>query len=243
MVQAFVHDSPLPPVSLDLTSSPPGDVHGFVAMLPHLDHHRTFDDHVPSSIILKWHPRLPSLNCEKGVHFVVSDVSLFPANLALGNYFSQSSWCWSTNTLRFCSVLAFIHSIWPSVCGWNAVDILRSFPRRLHIWPQNIDANWGPLSKTIVNGGPSRCTTSFKDNSANPGASIIVWQAMKCWIFKSQFATTQIAWNQSHSSNPTTQSMEMSSYGIFITGKGGRTPKVEWLERRDHWQLWQFCTY
>jgi len=180
---------------------------------------------------------------ENGVRCVVSDIPQFAEYSAISNHATQSSCWWLTNTLRYCSILAFIHSIWPSVCGWHAVDILRSIPRRLHIWPQNVAANSGPLSETIFNWSPWRHTTAYKQNSANPGASIVVWQGMKCHIFKSLSTTTQIASNQSHCGNPTTNSMEMLSHGSFRTGKCWRTAEVECLEHLDCWQLWYVHIY
>ena len=124
------------------------------------------------------------------VHCIVSDVELFAAHSAIGNHFTQSSCWWFTNTLRYCSMLPFICSVWPSIPGLNPVDNLRSIPMWIHIWPETVEATWGPLSKTIVNRSPWQCTTSCTNNSANPEASSVVWQGMKCRIFESGSTTT-----------------------------------------------------
>jgi len=111
-----------------------------------------------------------------GVHFVVSDVPWFTANSAIGSCFMQSGCWWFTEMCRYCSMLAFIHSVWPSVFGWQAVNILQSIPSHWHIWPQSVEANWGPQSEAIFVRSPWRHTTSFCNNSVKPEASIIVWQ-------------------------------------------------------------------
>jgi len=180
---------------------------------------------------------------KKGVYIVVSDIPLYGAHSALGSHFTQSPCWWLTTTLTNCAMLAFTHSVWPSVCGWNAVDILQSIPGWSHTCPQNIDVNWGPLSKTIVNGSSWRRTTTLKINSASPGVSIVMWQAMKSRILESLSTTTQIASNQSQSVNPTTKSTEMSSNGLFRTSKGERTSNIKSVVLWDCWQLWQLRKY
>jgi len=77
---------------------------------------------------------------------------------------------------------------------------------------------------------------------ANPGALIVVWQGMKCPIFEILSTTTRIALNPSHSGNSTTQSIDMSSHGLFGKGKGQRTATFKCLDLCNHRQLWQFHT-
>jgi len=180
---------------------------------------------------------------KNGVHLVVFDIPLFATNSARGIHCTQLSCWWLTNTRRYCSILAFIRSVWPFVWGWNAVDICQSIPRRLHIWPQKVEVNWGPQFERIVAGSRWRRTTSRKNNLAIPIALIIVWRGIKCRIFESLSTTTQITSNPSHSGNPTTKSTEISSHGSSGTDSGRRTPNVKCWELLDRWQLCQFHTY
>jgi len=94
---------------------------------------------------------------------------------------------------------SFIPSVPPSVD-----KKLLTFPSRLHICCQKVAANCGPQSETMLCGSPWRRTTSRRNNSTSPRASIVVWQGMQCRIFESRSTTTQIASNPSHSGNPTT---------------------------------------
>jgi len=95
----------------------------------------------------------------------------------------------------------------------------------------------------MVDGSPWRRTTSRKNNSASPKAFIVVWHGIQWPIFESRSTTTHIASIPSHSGNPTTKSIELSSHASPGTGKGRRTPKVGYLKLWDHWQWWQFGTY
>ena len=157
---------------------------------------------------------------KKGVHFVVSDASLFTANLAIRSHFTQSSCWWLPNTPRYYSIVAFIRSVWPSVCRWKAVDILCPIPRWFQSCSQNVEANQGPLSVAIITGSPWRRTTSCRNNSSNLGASIVVRQGIQCCILESLSTTTQIASSPSYYSNPTKESIVISSHGLSVTDSG-----------------------
>jgi len=106
-----------------------------------------------------------------------------------------------------------------------------------------VDANCGARSETMVSGSPWRHTTSHRNNSAKPKASMVVWHGMNCRIFESPSTTTHIASNPSHSGNPMMKSIEISSLGLSGTDGGRRTPNVGCLEFQDCWQSWQFWTY
>jgi len=144
---------------------------------------------------------------------------------------------------RYCCILAFICSVWSSICWWNVVVIRLSIPNRLETRPQQVDVNWGPRSKSIVLGKPWRHTTSRRNNLVNPTASIVVWQGIQCHIFESLSTTTECVSNPWHSGSPTAKSIEISFYGFSGSGKGRRTPNVANLQVLERWQLWQFRTY
>jgi len=186
--------------------------------------------------------RSASCTATNKVHLIVSDIPLSAANSRIGNHLTQSSCWWFTNMLWYRSMHAFIRSVWPSCLGWNAVDNLRSIPRWLHILPQKDDANWGPQSETIVNASPWRRTTSVTNNLANQEVSTIELQRIQCRIFESQSTATNIASNLSHSGNPTTKFIAISSPRLFLIGKSQRTPKVECWELQDWWHPCQHRT-
>jgi len=110
----------------------------------------------------------------KGDHMVDLDIPVFAANSAKWSNFTQSSCRWLTNSQRYCPIVAFFCSVWPSISEWNAVNILRWIPKWLLIWPQNVEVNCGPRFKTIVNGSQCSHTTSLKDHSTSSNASILV---------------------------------------------------------------------
>jgi hypothetical protein len=138
---------------------------------------------------------------------------------------------------------AFILPVFPSVWGWNAIDNRRSTPSRLHCLFQNTAAKWGLRSEITVFGNPCNLTTSFKNISANPQASMVVPQGTKCLIFDNRSATTQIASYPSHSSNLVTKSIDISAQGFSGNGRGGNTPKLACLLVRDLWHSAQCLTY
>lgn len=108
-----------------------------------------------------------------------------------------------------------IHSFHLSVCLWMKRCQDPSInPHHLHTCCQKIDSNCGPQSETTVNGRPLRPTTSGRNNTAKPKASLVGWQGMKRRTFESRSATTHNASNLLHCGNITTKSIGMSSHGI-----------------------------
>ena len=59
-----------------------------------------------------------------------------------------------------------MRSLCPSVCGWNAVDILRLVSYFFQRFYQRLLVNLVSLSLTILLGMPCLATTSLKINSA-----------------------------------------------------------------------------
>ena len=139
------------------------------------------------------------------------------------------------DTRIHCSILACIHSVWPSLGVWIAVDICQSIPNQLHISDQKVAENWGPWSEMIFAGSLRRRTVSLSNNLLITGASIEVWQGIKCRIFESLSTTTQIASKSSLCGNPTTRSIEISSPGSTGTCCSGRTPNVKCWAIRERW--------
>jgi len=148
------------------------------------------------------------------VHCVDSDVPSFTPNSATGCHFTHISCWWFANTWRYYSMSGFIHSIWSSVFRWYAVYILWSIPRCWHIRPQDVEANWGPKSKTIISGNLWRHTTSCNDSSGNSEPSISSWDGTKCHIFESS--------NSLHFGSRTTILIKQSSHGSFGMGRDRR---------------------
>jgi hypothetical protein len=91
---------------------------------------------------------------KKGVYpIAVSFLSLY-ANSMIGTHSCQSSWCQLMYVQRFCLSSWLIHSICPSVCGWNAVERFCLIPRCQHNSFMNPDLNCDPWSLMMTSGIP-----------------------------------------------------------------------------------------
>ena len=103
----------------------------------------------------------PSLGCcpllsMKGVVWVEEWIWLLHVNSARETHSYQSSWHWLTNSLRYCSISWLIHSVWPSVYGWYAVEAAVLIPKSLLSLFMNWKTNWVPWSH-ITSSGSSWC--------------------------------------------------------------------------------------
>jgi hypothetical protein len=74
-----------------------------------------------------------SWTAKNGVYVVDSDFQILATHSSQGSHCTQTSWWWFNESRRNWLILAFIGSVWPSLYCWNAVDIHRSIPNRIHI--------------------------------------------------------------------------------------------------------------
>jgi hypothetical protein len=135
----------------------------------------------------------------------------------------------------------FIRSVWLSVWGWTAVDILRSIPKWLHIQPQKVVANCGLGSETIVGGSPWRFFTSCRNSYTNSNGSLLMWHGMECRILECKSGAIQISLNTSHFSIHTPQSIERCSHVRLATANSVRPRNLECWVVHNCWQKKQFC--
>ncbi len=93
------------------------------------------------SCTLTW--GLVSVRSLCGECHVVSFFQELWANSATGSSLAQLFCCPVVHGLRYCSIQAFIHSICPSVLGWNTVDRFCWTPNALQIALEKFDVKCG----------------------------------------------------------------------------------------------------
>jgi len=181
--------------------------------------------------------------CERiWLHFIVSDAPFCEVISAIRNHFTQSS-CWQlTNDHRYCYILAFLRFVWPSPCGWTAVDILQAIPKRLHNYQQNVEANWGPQSEQSLLEVPwvipSRSTTTLPTQE----------QLLSCsgeWIvaFLKVFPRPPRSHQTICIPVNLLQNPSRYLYEAFTgSSKRGIIRNVKCHQLRNPWQLWKFHT-
>jgi hypothetical protein len=84
------------------------------------------------------------------------------------------------DALRICPIFLFIHSVWPSVCGWNDVNIRSFTPSILWSSFHHYEVNLESQSLTIKLGSPCNWTTSCKYFQDSSLAVMIVCTGMRC---------------------------------------------------------------
>ena len=118
---------------------------------------------------------------------------LFTANSADTNYSGQSFCLCSMKNLKYCSNSWFIHSICPSIYGWNAVNSLISIPNILFSSFVNSTENFGPQSDITLSGSPCNFYTLSLKSHTNPSANVSSVVATKYVILDNLLQTTRIA--------------------------------------------------
>src|SRR6266566_5339439 len=106
------------------------------------------------------------------------------ANSAMGNCLAQSFCLPIVHTRRYCSTQAFIHSVWPSVLGWKAVDRFCETLSPAHKVLEKCDEKWGSRSDMILPGMPNQGMRCFKYSWATPGPLIVLWHGMNFATFE-----------------------------------------------------------
>jgi len=88
--------------------------------------------------------------------------------------------------------MALVRSVCPSVCGWKAVQRLRSIPSFPVVSFHRSEVNSVPLSVMISCGSPSSLPISFMKRLANYGATRSFEHGMKWLILLSRMMTTSM---------------------------------------------------
>ena len=164
------------------------------------------------------HPRISSLNCEEWCTLHSLQGSIICCKLSHGKPVHQVICLLANKHPQYYSILAFISSVCPSVCGSKGVDTFCFISRRQYWFPHNVEAICGALTDTIV-AGSSWTQTTFQIHSfANPGAFIMIRQGTKCCSFERWSTAAQTAFNTSVLGNLTKISYEISSRCIHVLG-------------------------
>lgn len=162
--------------------------------------------------ILQWNQQFP----KHGEYPVLSEAWLFDADSAIASHDVQLSCWWLINAFRYCSMMAFIHSLWLSVCGWKAVESNHSVPSHSQTYLQSSEVNWGPLHDTIVSGKPWKLNTSWMDSSPSRCPCVSSRDGTKFFVFDNLSSTTHMALSLSHSGSPTPTFMLWSFHGRCV---------------------------
>ena len=121
---------------------------------------------------------------------------------------SQLVWWGVTKCRRQSSTTLFILSVWPSVCGWNAVESRILVPSISATLCKKMLLKCGSLSQVISLGKPWMRHTLSKNSLAQPGASIEISVGTRCVILVSLSTKTMIAlFSESVNGKPVMKSM------------------------------------
>ena len=96
----------------------------------------------------------------KGASLVASPMLELIANSIIGHHCTQSFWSGLIRDLNICPMDLLAHSVAPSVCGWNDVDMSSFVPKSRCSSRHHFDVNLGSRSLTIDDGSPWSHTIS-----------------------------------------------------------------------------------
>src|SRR6202040_3768540 len=126
--------------------------------------------------------------------------------------------------LRICPTERLAHSVAPSVCGWNAVDINSLMPNNRWVSFQNLEVNFESLSDTIEWGNLCKRTTSLMYNDASSEAVVVVLIGIRCTIEVNLQMTTQRSLNPCDLGNGPIKSIPIELHGRLGIGNECRRP-------------------
>ena len=114
-----------------------------------------------------------------------------------------------------------VTAVWPSVCGWKAVENRSVVPMRCQSAFQKELVKRTSRSETMLRGTPCRRTISLKNSLAVWAASVVFAQAMKCAILLNRSTTTRMvsSWRLVRG-KPKTKSRLTSCQGDSGMGRG-----------------------
>jgi hypothetical protein len=126
-----------------------------------------------------------------GILHVTSCFHELCTNSAIGSIVAQVRGRLLVQGRRYCSTQAFIHSVWPSVRGWNALERFCCIPKFLHIARENCDANRGSRSEMMRRGSPKKGRMCFMYKHADSVPSIVLRQGMNRVAFEQPWSTIE----------------------------------------------------
>ena len=130
-----------------------------------------------------------------------------------------------TRHRRILPSVRLVTSVWPSICGWKAVENCSVVPIRRHRVFQKLLVKRTSQSKTMQRGMPWTRTISLKKILAVRGASMVLAQGTKCVILLKRSTTTNIeSCCFQVRGKPRTKSKLTSCHGYSRTGSGRYCP-------------------
>ena len=125
---------------------------------------------------------------------------------------------------KYCSRIAFVLSVCPSVCGWKAVLNHLSIPKFFVVSFHNSEVNRLPLSVMISLGIPCRRTTCCMKSVANCRASRSFRHGIKWLILVRRSMTTSIVSYPFEFGKSVMKSIAIDRQGWSGTSFGCRSP-------------------
>jgi hypothetical protein len=121
---------------------------------------------------------------------------------------------------RICTIILFTTSVWPSIWGWKAMDLVSLVSSSDQRLDQNVLINQLSRSKTMVFVIPKCTQTCSKNILAVASAVILFLQATRIAILRNRSTTTK---TQSFpllvDERPDMYSIEMDSHGLSGVGR------------------------
>ena len=146
---------------------------------------------------------------------------LLYTNSAIGNKLTQSSWSLATKAHRYTSMFWLRRSVYPSICGWNAVDICGQIPDNCSNSFQTSNVNLESRSDTITVGRPWCLHTSRTKMTARSAAIFPSYLSRrKRTILVNRSMITQ-SWSQfSETGSSVMKSMGIDCKGAYASSRG-----------------------
>src|SRR5690349_5635280 len=140
---------------------------------------------------------------------------------------SQSFCLYDTYERSISTSVRFARSVWPSDCGWNAVERFNCVPiifiRVRQKWPVNLES----LSETMALGIPWSLNTWLKNKRATSAAVSVVWLGQKCTCLDNLSTNTVMLSNPREvAGRGPMKSMETVSHRWLGMAKGVNNPAV-----------------
>jgi hypothetical protein len=132
-------------------------------------------------------------------------------------------------------MIAFIRSVWLSVCGWKAIESRGSITNCHYKCLQNNAANFGPRSEIIVNGKPCSWMMCVINIFANSFPSMSVRHGTRCHSLVKWSTTIQIASQPFDHGRAVTKSIDISCQGLSGMGRGHNIANGACLSGLERW--------
>jgi hypothetical protein len=113
------------------------------------------------------------------------------AMLDIGKALIPCAGCFELYMRRICTIIRFTTSVWPSVWGWKAMDLVSLVSSSDQRLDQNVLRNQLSRSETMVCGIPKCTQTHSKKSLAVASVVMLFLQATRITILEKRSTTTK----------------------------------------------------